>query len=315
MLFTKLRIVILYKLNKYFKWSGDITKGSYHNYWHFMFGYFLPLMNYLSKAENISLKIYILNCGPKMNPILYEALDRLKISYEFYEFNSPPQEVFEIIDLPRWDKLIVNNKNIEIDLKNVRLFLFKLFEISEINQNSNKKLLIIYRSKHHDFYSKDGGSNYRDNKYGSKSRNLSDIHLDLNKLIENSIDYELFIPGENSLKSQMEHFSRADYVLGVRGAEFANIVFCPKKTRIFMYDSKYFYTYRSPNFIKQFYLNFRHYIELKIYSTSLGKNLYVYKLSNILKFRFILLNYQNRINPRIDIEEVIKHLRSNNESS
>ena len=60
------------------------SKGSAEHFWHFMLGYFLPLMRFLlqqQSADPAALRLY--DCGPLMNRIVVEGLSHLRLRPEF----------------------------------------------------------------------------------------------------------------------------------------------------------------------------------------------------------------------------------------
>ncbi len=64
--------------------------GSAQDYWHFMLGYYLPLMHFFLDAEKKQVesdhhRFLIHNCGPIMNKLIKESLSEFKINYAFMD--------------------------------------------------------------------------------------------------------------------------------------------------------------------------------------------------------------------------------------
>ena len=207
-------------LNKNLKKSG-----SREHYYHFLIGYLLPII----KEQNLLKleKFNVLDCGPIMTPHLEKVLLALKYKFEIIQ----KEKISNPIYVDKWDSGQI------IDLK---LF-YKTLDLVKYALKNEKVLccdcitsknLILKRSKSPSYYLKNGHSEILS--YGVDRRSIINLDEVCGILKQAKIMFKLYEPGLHNLNCQIKIFSQSEAVTGIRGAEFANIVFSHINIRVRM---------------------------------------------------------------------------------
>jgi hypothetical protein len=200
-----------------------MNTGSPQHYFHFLIGYLLPLVDHLSKWPLDSFKV--LDCGPLMTRHLEESLGKLGFNYSVVERTRISYPYFL---QPSWLSTSTVIKTIN-EMKE----LFTEFTCSSISGCKSSSLLILDRSPVHPFYQ----SQQADIKgYGKGRRSIKNIQELHSKLTYDESTFNLYDSGAHSLGCQINVFSKAQVIIGIRGSEFANAIWCEADTNVLMVD-------------------------------------------------------------------------------
>lgn len=90
--------------------------------------------------------------------------------------------------------------------------------------------LILKRSPEPEFYSNHGKAEIK--RYGATRRSLVEIHEGTAALQARGHDISLYEPGANSLAHQIDVFNNCKGVIGIKGAEFSNLVWMRKQSKM-----------------------------------------------------------------------------------
>ena len=229
---------------------------------------------YKLKKEN-EIQYIFEDCGPLMNPIIHEIAKLLGIS-EYYISKKKPNDSFHIEIIPRWDislkfssyymfnkrkyttNIVINKKEkanhvfkqlkelkrkgqkafFDFSLKEEILFVRKVILNKVIlapQKDQNDIIIIFERDNMHKYYNKE---NHKYHGYGKKRRHLKNVDDFLEIQTEKSKQFELFNAGNVSLKNQIEKVNSSEGIIGIRGAEFLNIMWLKPYKKIVMIGFK-----------------------------------------------------------------------------
>jgi hypothetical protein len=73
--------------------------------------------------------------------------------------------------------------------------------------------------------------------FGTTRKNLLGVDYFIKDMHNKNIDFEIFQCGNKSLVEQILAFYSASSIVGVRGSEFANLVWCHQNTKIFFINT------------------------------------------------------------------------------
>ena len=224
----------------------DAHWGSADHYWHFMLGYFLPISQGLLKRDRRdSRPLGIHDCGPIMNRIMVEGLSRFPVIFDFDDslvFPSPDRRAVTAAASPvvkRWDVIIRNGagdrvRDMLIETRDTLAAMLSPWSCCR-RDLSERRYLLLRRSPEPSFYRSGGGA--KAPTYGMGRRSFEGIEegqAQLEALGAPSLIYEA---GSHNLACQINHFSRCAGVIGVRGADFANIIWAAPEAKIIMFLS------------------------------------------------------------------------------
>ncbi len=257
----------------YLKFDNDIQFGSPEHFWHFMWGYLLPAVNEIliiesNESSKKTSKIYIFrSCGPVMNKLINEVLSICKFNYKIIESDSLYNE-YDITNIivPRWDIWLRNFAVIEhikfsktyikIYIKNLFFIFFKysrhksdlLKSILRLKTTLIVKFndpvtslkiksyadsyLVLKRSSQPKFYKV--GMKAEVPTYGTARRKLIGIEDAVQNLRNNGISINIFEPGNHTLIEQIISFQNCKGIVGIRGAEFANLIWMKPKSKVIL---------------------------------------------------------------------------------
>ena len=231
-----------------FYWDERIQYGSREHYWHFIFGYFLPLVDQLLNSELVvPHSITISDCGPIMNKILKNMSTSLGIKVFFskglvVKSNEQIKISKEKIILERYDLLLLNpnfHEYIYSKFINIKKGLERYKSSLECcsYKCDNKKLktsfLVIKRSPEPDYYKDSGSAEIKG--YGEGRRVFSGLDEGVEYLNSIGIQSLIYSPGSHTLFCQMRYFSECKGIIGIRGAEFANLVWMKEGSFAYMF--------------------------------------------------------------------------------
>lgn len=164
----------------------------------------------------------------------------------FFIFHSY-KKVGRSIIVPRWDEYLRLYfdlpPNFKSDLKEYKI---KMTQFAQNNSccdpNSAKdKLLMLSRApKPQSIPSETLEKNRWFAGYGNERRELQHARDGLNELNEEGFSCIEYQSGTHNLACQINHFSNCRGIIGVRGAEFANMIWMKEKAIVILFQSAYF---------------------------------------------------------------------------
>lgn len=206
-----------------------------HYYWHFLFGYLFPLVYWLNKDSlgilqkkfpaRLKQRIYVESCGPFMDKVMHEVLDAMHPRFKILEDHEIKQFKAAVIDIPAWDE--------KIDKRELSLITQVAGQLCTLFSDCNcgcqhladmRKIVLLDRAA----APRDMVADYKNEDYGRKSRRILNLPELKDDLIRRGLDVEIYKPGLHKLCCQINAFSSAKAIVGIRGAEFANLIWAKK---------------------------------------------------------------------------------------
>jgi len=190
-----------------------VAAGSREHFFHFLLGYLLPLVH---EQEVRRLRDFqVLDCGPLMSPLLEQVLQRLGLPFR----PVPPSRVVRPVFVEPWDE------HWDI-LGDVRRTAQRVAEAigglpCRNGECPHSRHILIRRSSPHPYYM---GSDAEIPGYGTSRRELANLPDISEHLASAGIEHAVYEPGAHTLSCQIRTFARAEKIVGVRGAEWANLV-------------------------------------------------------------------------------------------
>jgi hypothetical protein len=229
-----------------FYWR-DIGNGSAQHYWHFMLGYFLPLVRILLNSDQFKSTAHIglYDCGPIMNRLVREVLEPWGLRIDFDANLCTKREAGSTapaIVLDRWDVWLLDDARKD-ELAQVLSVKDQLADALRSkgccdHHLAADQLLVLQRSPEPEFYGPAGGAIKKT--YGTGRRTLREIEKGCAALNAMGVKAMIYEPGAHNLACQIAHFSICAGVVGVRGAEFANILWTAPEAKIILFLSTSF---------------------------------------------------------------------------
>ena len=215
--------------------------GARDHYFHFLLGYALPALN-LVLARGLENTAVFVDCGPLMNPILAEACTMTGVTYR----REPARQTGTRV--PRWDTCLhrpggslltpAEMSDFEEMTGNLRGRLLDCArsqgEKAGHNRDDGKAtILVINRSPQHPYYDPDGGCHITG--YGTGRRAMVNAAEIAATLSLKGYRARVITPGALPLWEQIYEFNQAAFVIGARGAEFANLFWMRPQTSALMF--------------------------------------------------------------------------------
>jgi hypothetical protein len=221
------------------------TPGTKEHYFHFLHGYLLPCLNLaLSRGyQNIQFD----DCGPVMEPRLREACNLLSVTYVPPEANVCGDTVV----VPRWDRMLLHFEDPPPPERVISAFyessaplVNRLIAASKsaLDRKGNPfdirpdEVIVFQRSEEDPFYLSAQMAQFP--RYGKGRRNLVNGAEVTSYLSDQGIAARLLDFGILSLAEQIVVCSRAGAILGIRGAEFANVIWMRPESRAILLAPK-----------------------------------------------------------------------------
>jgi hypothetical protein len=196
----------------------SLTGGSREHYFHFLIGYLLPLVH--AQSRNRFDRFQVLDCGPLMTPILEQTLAFLGHDFDVVADNSISQAFF----VETWDRLEVPWTSPESVRSAAGLVAEAwLDQVCGRTDCTRSKNLLLRRSYEHGYYL--SGSAQIPG-YGISRRGITNLDEVSGLLKGMGVQHSVYEPGAHSLGCQIATFGAAERILGMRGAEWANAVWC-----------------------------------------------------------------------------------------
>lgn len=191
-------------------------RGSIEHYYHFLYGYLFPFIQYHSINTN---DIYYFNdCGPVLN----------KIITELPGINTAIIDNNIIIDHSIQYRGFDNGKYKNIDIQKIKSFITNIYHIDTMLQHFIEGVLLIDRDIPHEFYHKQAkikGS-------GSSRRHIPNIHEIYQYLLSKNIMVKKTFLEHLSLLDQIKLFKNYRTIITQHGASMSNLIWCEPQTKI-----------------------------------------------------------------------------------
>lgn len=199
--------------------------GSKEHFFHFLLGYLLPVVS--TQIARNDPRFRVMDCGPVMTPILRETLVRLGYDFEVVGKAEIRHPVF----VPEWDFTWHNSGAVTDACERVRAA-WNGYACPHANCEISENLL-LRRSASHVFYQ---GSGAEVPGYGTSRRSLVNLDEVSEYLTRIGIPNTVYEPGAHCLGCQIAAFGAAKKIIGVRGAEWANVVWSTPGLRVRVID-------------------------------------------------------------------------------
>jgi len=201
--------------------------GSREHFFHFLLGYLLPLVH--EQELNQFDRIRVLDCGPLMTPILTETIRKLGYKFEVV----PNRGLKNPAVVAPWDYHWENTREVRAVVEKVADVLLQDMECQELDCPTSSRVL-LKRSKPHPYYTPGGKAEIPT--YGAGRRAISELPEISAALTNMGVEHNLYEPGRHSIGCQISTFRNATHVSGIRGAEWANLVWATPNLKAMIFD-------------------------------------------------------------------------------
>lgn len=245
------------------RFDRRITYGSPEHFFHFMWGYLLPAVHMMIAGTlPVKSRFVFSSSGPVMDELTSDLMNLFDQAYSIVQKSAAgePQSCTEIT-VPRWDigllrdhllnRETVASKHLlqmqaELDQNTMLLDSLKstnflpdlsaaiarvrsevLNRVPAVEDHNHLDIyaechLILARSNEPAYYAEGGEAEIP--KYGTSRRALTGIHEAAQELRRRGIRAQVFEPGRYSLTEQIQVFRHCRGIVGIKGAEFANLI-------------------------------------------------------------------------------------------
>jgi hypothetical protein len=207
--------------------GAEPVLGSREHYFHFLIGYLLPIVHEVT-VRGLE-RFGVLDCGPLMTPHLVATLERLGHRASV----QPNRRIRRPIAVPAWDRDWTDGTSVRAAAERVRTAWARRPECPESDCPRSRNLILV-RSPTPGYYEPGGSAEIPG--YGEGRRSITNLPQVSGALGDAGIDHDLYEPGRHSLGCQIASFGRAGAVVGIRGAEWANIIWSDRSTRTLILD-------------------------------------------------------------------------------
>lgn len=207
----------------------SLAPGARDNYYHFLVGYLLPLVHAQSRRRFHS--YLALDCGAVMTPILAETLTRLGHRFRIVTAESIGTPVF----VEPWDKVDApwrSRRSVAAAAESVR----QAWHGHSCHGTGcvTVENMIIGRAPPPAGRTK--GDSLFGVGYGTQERGIRNLDEVADHLRSAGVPHGVYEPGSHSLGCQIAAFGGARRILGIRGADWANLVWASPGVRVRMLD-------------------------------------------------------------------------------
>jgi hypothetical protein len=262
------------KKKYYLAFDQRIICGSVEHYYHFIWGYLFPSIHAIyTLTDSDNSKYLFRSCGPVMDELIKEVMQLCHYDFSIIPTGSEIRfDDYNKIIVQRWDigfyrSLLLGDEELtyvgrimlmreelkqhkelfdqfsrhnftsELSLSIGQLRSHLLQRVNELDDNGNfdqykKSYLLLKRSACPDFYEKDGKSEASG--YGISRRGLLGVEDVAKVLRQKNISVQVFEPGKYSLIEQIRVFFHCKGVVGIEGAEFANIIWLKANSKVIL---------------------------------------------------------------------------------
>lgn len=206
--------------------------GSRQHYFHFLHGYLLPSLEYSLQQPDVG-QIVFMSSGPVMDERLREAWRLLGLPGLIAHVDlipTPWRDSTREMLAPRWDNWLRRGRPDQVPPPNDPVALamqrirrqFLSAVAAHPSETASGDWLLLRRAAQPDFYRAGGPAEVPT--YGTGRRSIVNIDALAVALRQAGLRVRLYEPGAHSLRDQIRTFARADGIIGIRGAEFANLI-------------------------------------------------------------------------------------------
>lgn len=204
-------------------------RGSRQHFFHFLVGYLLPIVH--QQTERPLPRFRVLECGPLMTGHMIETLRRIGWRFEVCD----NRDITHPVQVPLWDAGWAPAARVHVRRAIDRVRDAWRSEPSCVESDCpHARNLLLVRSPAVDFYRPGGGAEISG--YGSDRRCITNISEIDEHLRRSGIEHDTYEPGRHSLGCQIRAFGAAERIVGIRGAEWANMVWTSPGTRATILD-------------------------------------------------------------------------------
>jgi hypothetical protein len=241
--------------------------GSVEHFWHFLLGVAFPLLDFHRREPHRlpGARLGLESCGAAMDPLLPPLARSLGFDLEIPPRNaSPPSPqpaettlrldrepagrsprpawpasiVEGSLHLPRWDLFLARGGAqdagfVEALRKTAETVVSRTAEPDCCRTAPPDEAYLLLRRSPEPAYFKAGG-NAEIPTYGTGRRSLEGLETCRDALLSRGVPALVYEPGAHTLTCQARHFSRARGAIGIRGAEFANLVWMRPASTVLM---------------------------------------------------------------------------------
>ena len=233
-------IQAFYPTNTHKKFSA----GSREHFFHFLIGYLLPIVSHQSQLN--FKEFSVLDCGPIMTPLLEDTLNRLDYKFKIISLAEVKRPYY----VKQWDMHWTSINSVSRAIEQIKNA-YHTYECSACHSKLAGENLLIMRSHPHDFY-----LHHAEIKgYGTSRRAIENLQEISKYLVSKGVNHILYEPGIHTLGCQIHHFKKSKRIAGMRGAEWANVIWADQDIRVRITDPQ------PPaeiliNFLKRLNVNF-----------------------------------------------------------
>jgi hypothetical protein len=247
-------------------WS---EQGSLEHYWHYLLGVILPLADLYRRNPGRlrDARLLLDSCGPVMDSVITgpgldlaveivdgpprirrEPMWRFRLHAMLRRWRhalrlSPswrPKLEAPVIRLPRWDAYLRRHGSADVEFTEALAAVAKLMadlarDRGCCRSGSEGVYLLLRRSDPPPYFAPGGPAGRGAyGRYGSARRTLQGLEVCRDTLAEAGVASVIYEPGAHDLACQMRQFASARGIVGIRGAEFANMVWASPAALVLM---------------------------------------------------------------------------------
>jgi hypothetical protein len=208
-----------------------LAPGARDNYFHFLVGYLLPLVHDQSRRR--FRRFLALDCGPLMTPILAATLRRLGHDARIIAADAIERPVF----VEPWDKVDLpwrSAKAIRAAVTAVKAAWRD--DVCPGTGCATVENVLVARAPATTVAS--GTGSLFGIGYGAHTRGITNLDEVTDHLRRAGVPHCVYEPGAHSLGCQIAAFGDARRMLGMRGADWANLVWSRPGVRVRMLDPR-----------------------------------------------------------------------------
>lgn len=260
--------------------------GDLGNYWHYLFGFFVPATFWLWKNPTLwqGKLIKVDSCNPLTDALMKEYLDHLQVPFEFEEMTEKTVQMTRkdwksirgkiwrrlanlerkfkgeksswftyhllrfrgnTLTIPRWDKYLEQFGDFPLVFKSkmnpYRSYILAEAKKAEEFPKEKNRWLIIKRATPPDLVKSEEGKKARwFPGYGSERRELKGIEEGIIELQNLGYTATSLATGDLGFFRQISVFNTCKVLIGVRGAELANMFWMDQNSEVILYMSASF---------------------------------------------------------------------------
>lgn len=251
----------------YLAFDDERGFGSREHFHHFLWGYLLPGIDLAVEAEGNAAassptrKYMTRTCGPLMDRVASEMFALHGLDHDVLHDADLEQWTGSVLEVPRWDvdmkvlayrhigrtshgltRRLKSTLMTHLDratqrfvarARRVRSRTLEHLARSGVDPATSRyagRYLLLKRSPPVDFYRESGPAEVA--QYGTSRRSLLGVEEAADTLEQQGFPVSVVEPGSLDLKTQIQAFHACAGVIGVRGAEFANLAWARPRTLV-----------------------------------------------------------------------------------